>query len=155
MNRFGALVTARCALIAVTQLLVLMSFWVSNASAVGGPAPTPGNPRLSDIGVTGDIRKPLASFVFQWDPVPGAPAYQVIVPGCQSLVAVSRAALPPATGGMSSVSAPPYAVRASGCRCSLVDPRVVTVPVKPAYTKFSAPARPDRAQLKFPKPCPQ
>ena len=155
MNSFDAFVSTRRVLIAAAPLLFLTSLGVSTASAAGGPAPMPGNPKVSDVGVTGEIRKPVASFVFQWDPVAGAPAYHVIVPGCQSLVSVSGAALPPAGGGMSLVSAPPYAVRASGCRCSLVDPRVVTVPVKPAYTKFSAPARPDRAQLKFPKPCPQ
>lgn len=154
MNNFDAFVPARRAVVAAT-LMLLTTLLGSGAYAAGGPAPAPTNATVSDVGVTGEPRKPVASFVFRWDPVPSHSDYQVIVPGCQGLVSVSGTALPPASGGMSLVNAPPYAVRASGCRCSQLDPRVVTVPVKPAYTKFSAPARPDRAQLRFPKPCPQ
>lgn len=155
MQVFDTFVFGRRTLVVAANSFFLAVLWSSSACAAGGPSPAPTNPTVSDVGVTGEPRKPLASFVFKWDPVPGAPDYQVIVPGCQSLVAASGAALMPASGGMKLVSAPPYAVRASGCRCTLVDPRVVTVPVKPAYTKFSAPARPDKAQLRFPKPCPQ
>jgi len=155
MQNFNVLVSARRALVVAGGLLLLTNWLASSAYAQGGPAPAPTNATISDVGVTGEPRKPVASFVFRWDPVPGASDYQVIVPGCQGLVSASGAALPPAGGGMSLVSSPPYAVRASGCRCSQLDPRVRTVPVKPAYTKFSLPARPDRAQLKFPKPCPQ
>lgn len=136
----------------VLKLLFLTAICGSMAHAAG-PAPAPGNPRVSDVRAALVNKKPTGSFVFQWDPVSGAPEYQVIVPGCQDAVSMSGSALPPASGGMKLVKGPPYAVKASGCRCSLVDPRVVTVPVKPAYTKFSAVARP--AAVKFPNPCPQ